>query len=435
MKKGKLFIKALSLFTAAGLLLSPAVYAEQTQQELEQKQQQLEQRNDEIDELIASASGSIAENKELQQLYLEKLSNAQELLSLYSDLIYEQNALIAEKQTEIDSLDAEISAKEQEIAEKEQEVARLSEENQENLARFGEIMHALYVSGGIDYMSVLLNASDFYDLLIRAKMLFNIARDSSAFMDSLMQDMDEAEQKEKQLEQDVSQLEADRALLISSREELQAEKEQLDQKKQSAQTLADEYKADYDYYSDKVSSLQQNIDDLHQEQYANEEEIARIEEEIQELIRQAQQGSDQQYQQGEWLWPVGQQFGYITTDFGDDYLDGKWRWHSGIDIGDGGIFWTDIYASKSGTVIKAFNDDVDGVSYGKYIIIDHGDGYSTLYGHCAALYVYEGQQVNQGDVIGAVGSTGWSTGPHLHFEVRVDGVADDPFNYVDHPWY
>ena len=68
-----------------------------------------------------------------------------------------------------------------------------------------------------------------------------------------------------------------------------------------------------------------------------------------------------------------------------------------------------------------------------YVVIDHGNGYQTLYAHCSAIYVSVGQKVNKGDVIAAVGSTGWSTGPHLHFEVRKDGARQDPLAYVSVP--
>ncbi|MCM1055477.1 MAG: M23 family metallopeptidase [Bacteroides sp.] len=145
----------------------------------------------------------------------------------------------------------------------------------------------------------------------------------------------------------------------------------------------------------------------------------------------AQQGSTQTYQQGDWLWPVETRFHYITTYFGwDSWRSGN---HYAIDIGDGGINGTNIYASKGGVVITAKDTYIPGYSYGKYVVIDHGEGYSTIYAHCSAIYVYEGQAVNQGDVIAAVGSTGWSTGPHLHFGVYINGVAQDPFNYVNYP--
>ena len=141
--------------------------------------------------------------------------------------------------------------------------------------------------------------------------------------------------------------------------------------------------------------------------------------------------STQVYDDGEWIYPLDWTHTLITTYFGyDDWRSGN---HSGVDLCGGNVYGANIYASKTGTVIKAKTDYIPGYSYGMYVVIDHGSGYSTLYGHCSAIYVYEGQQVEQGDVIAAVGSTGWSTGPHLHFEVRIDGSAQDPFGYIPKP--
>ena len=99
--------------------------------------------------------------------------------------------------------------------------------------------------------------------------------------------------------------------------------------------------------------------------------------------------------------------------------------HSGLDIA--APIGTDIHAAASGTVtVSGWTNS----GYGNYIIIDHGDGVQTLYGHCSQLYVSEGQYVNQGDVIGAVGSTGNSTGPHLHLEIRVNGARYNPQYYL-----
>ena len=114
--------------------------------------------------------------------------------------------------------------------------------------------------------------------------------------------------------------------------------------------------------------------------------------------------------------------GVVTSRF-------AWRWgrqHKGIDIG--ASYGTPIYAAASGTV--AIAQYGYGGGYGNYVLLDHGNGVQTLYGHCSSLAVSSGQYVNQGQVIGYVGSTGNSTGNHLHFEVRVNGVAQNPQNYV-----
>lgn len=125
---------------------------------------------------------------------------------------------------------------------------------------------------------------------------------------------------------------------------------------------------------------------------------------------------------GSFIWPVPYTRN-ITSPF-------EYRWgtfHSAIDISWNGIYGADIVASDSGTVVWA---GWDNSGYGNYAIIDHGNGYKTLYAHCSAVYVSIGDKVTQGDVIAAVGSTGYSTGNHLHFEIIKDGVKIDPELFV-----
>ena len=108
----------------------------------------------------------------------------------------------------------------------------------------------------------------------------------------------------------------------------------------------------------------------------------------------------------------------------------EWRWgrmHNGIDIAGGGDYGMPFVASDGGTVIWAGND---GGGYGNYVMIDHGNGYITVYGHASELCCYTGQYVSQGETIGLIGSTGNSTGPHLHFEIRLNGAYQDPLGYV-----
>jgi murein DD-endopeptidase MepM/ murein hydrolase activator NlpD len=115
--------------------------------------------------------------------------------------------------------------------------------------------------------------------------------------------------------------------------------------------------------------------------------------------------------------------GTITSGFGERCLDGVCRLHEGLDIAapEG----TPVQAAAAGTVVFAGWQD----GYGNIVIIDHGNGLATAYGHQSAIVV-TGGAVAQGQTIGAVGSTGHSTGPHLHFEVRVGGVAVDPLGYL-----
>jgi murein DD-endopeptidase MepM/ murein hydrolase activator NlpD len=126
---------------------------------------------------------------------------------------------------------------------------------------------------------------------------------------------------------------------------------------------------------------------------------------------------------GSFIWPMPYTH-TLSSTFGE-----RWgRLHGGIDISDSGIYGQEIIAADSGTVTFAGGDPSTG--YGYYVMIDHGNGYTTLYGHCSSLAVSAGQTVAQGQTVGYVGSTGNSTGPHLHFEIRVNDVQTDPLGYV-----
>ncbi|MBD5383974.1 MAG: M23 family metallopeptidase, partial [Ruminococcaceae bacterium] len=180
-------------------------------------------------------------------------------------------------------------------------------------------------------------------------------------------------------------------------------------------------------------------DDLESDIAANNAALEELNAQLEELIRAEQAANpDRPQYGGDLIWPLEDHFGYITTYFGYDAdLD---RMHRGIDVGDAGIKGTNIYAAQSGTVTTVVTGCEHnygrswscghGGGYGNYIIIDHGGGLATLYAHCGSVNVYEGQEVSQGDVIGEVGSTGWSLGFHLHFEVRENGTPVDPFGYV-----
>ena len=109
-----------------------------------------------------------------------------------------------------------------------------------------------------------------------------------------------------------------------------------------------------------------------------------------------------------------------------------WSFHGGIDLagGNGKLHGAPVYATRAGSVIAAVTSDT---GYGIYVLIDHGDGYSSLYAHMSARYVNVGDYVTQGQMIGRVGNTGNSRGAHLHFEIRYYGEKKDPLNYVKNP--
>lgn len=171
-------------------------------------------------------------------------------------------------------------------------------------------------------------------------------------------------------------------------------------------------------YSQEISKTKQDIDyyeDIQKEKY---EELQRF------IVKTQSLNRNLRYTGGRFLWPTTSNL--ITSYFGYRVhpIYGTTRFHSGIDIG--APYGAPIYAAENGQVI--FASWYGG--YGYCIIIDHGDGVSTLYAHCSSIIVKAGQYVSKGQVIGYVGSTGNSTGPHLHFEVRINGNPVNPFNYL-----
>ena len=164
-------------------------------------------------------------------------------------------------------------------------------------------------------------------------------------------------------------------------------------------------------------------DDMYASQQAYQEEVA-ASRRVEQLIRNIERGGSVAVQStGSMIWPAS---GPITSSFGWRIhpIYGSSIFHSGVDIG---ADYGDTVAAADGGVI-IYSDWMSG--YGKTIIIQHANGITSLYGHCSALLVSTGQRVNKGQAIARVGSTGNSTGPHLHFEVRVNGSPVNPGNYL-----
>ncbi len=402
--------------------------------EKKDKIKDLELQNRQIDNAIAALGSDISHSKEKQELLWQKLVVTQNQLDAYNNMLYDMEQDIAAKQAGIEALDIRIADKETDIKLKEKEIEELSSENEKNLENFGKVIHAMYVAENTDLFSVLAESADFYDLLVRTKMMINVSKQNKDMMNTLKQSMAEIEKKKRQLETDKADLESSRQRAAADKEALEADKAALEEKRREAGRLTEKFTEMYNNYSLEIADFEQKQEQLESEKQANAAEIAAYQEQIDREIKAAQEGSSLEYQQGEWLWPLEAQFHMITTYFGLDYLYGQPRNHKGIDVSGGGIYGHPIYASKAGTVIIAKTTYIEGYSYGKYVVIDHGDGYSTLYGHCSDVYVSVGQQVERGEAVAAVGSTGWSTGPHLHFEVRVNNIPQNPFDYVKKFW-
>lgn len=407
--------------------------AEESTEALEQKIKENEEKIEEIDRKIAQTEGDIADSEALQDYYWDKVVAQQEQINLLNNKLYAKEEEIAAKEDEIAAKEIEIAETEVKISDKITEIANLDAQNRENIYKFGQIIRTMYINDTDDVLSVLAGSADFYEIFVRTEIMNSASQQNLDFMHSLLGDIHRLEDEQKQLEADQAQLELDKAGLEREKRDLIAERNDLDEERGYASRLSASYNDEYNAYTAQIQNYEYRISVLNQEKKASRAEIEAYQAEIDEIIRRAQLAASGTvvYDDGEWHWPLDRKFHMITTYFGySEYHSGN---HGAIDVGNGGINGANIYAMKGGEVIVAKTTYTAGYDYGMYVVIDHGNGYQSLYAHCSAIYVTVGQMVSQGEVIAAVGSTGWSTGPHLHFEIRKDGSRVDPLGYVAVP--
>lgn len=260
----------------------------------------------------------------------------------------------------------------------------------------------IYINGQISYVDVLFGAKDFADLMTRMDVLKRIIKHDYDLIMKVKEEKATVENTRAQLEKDKAEAE----VLVA---DAQAKKAKVEDKESEQQVLLDQ--AIYDR-------------DTSERMY---EEIMAASQEVANMIRRSQMSSagysGAPAGAGGMIWPIS---GPITSEFGwrTHPIFGTARFHSGLDIG--GDYGMPIYAAAGGTVIYA--GWISG--YGNAVIIDHGGGVTTLYGHNDSLSVSEGENVAQGQVIAMCGSTGNSTGPHCHFEVRENGEPVSPYGYL-----
>lgn len=213
-------------------------------------------------------------------------------------------------------------------------------------------------------------------------------------------------------------LKEDEGRLIAAQEEARSAKEAQEQEQERLETLKVKQEATRKANEARIRQLQAEVDALEKEEAAIQATLARS---GATTPGAGPQGSVNVRGNGKFAWPVG---GSVTSEFGQRCLGGICRMHNGIDIS--APTGTRVGAAGAGTVISAGSQG----GYGYTVIINHGDGYATLYAHLSSISVTSGQSVGRGTIVGTVGSTGHSTGPHLHFEVRVGGSAQNPRLYL-----
>ena len=311
---------------------------------------------------------------------------------------------------EITNINAQISYYDEEIAQKEVERKEAEAREAEQYDLFCQRVRMMEEQGTVSYWSILFNADSFSNLLDRIA-------DVDAVMAYDNQIMDQLIATRQELERVQGELESARAEEQAAKEQREAKKAEQQAKVAEAQKLLDQINAD--------------AEEVNRQLEAEDAAAANIQAEI---TRKQKQLEEERKQQNVTLPPTG--FGYqwplpsrcltITSAFGYRIhpISGQAHSHTGIDVSAAG--GTPIYATKGGQVIMSEYGSGANWSYGNSVVIDHGDGTTSLYAHMSSRAVSEGQMVNQGQTIGYVGNTGNSKGNHLHLEVRVGGRRVDP---------
>jgi len=359
---------------------------------------------------IAEIEKEQAELKSQLRNVQNKRYTAEQQSAALKNLILATEKKIETTESLIAALNVQIADKETVIAEKQAEIEQKTAEIQETRETFLLLVRAQYMNEPVNILSVILGADSIGDMLSRAD-----------YMGSLLDYNADVQAK---YESEKAALEAivaeTQAAADNLRSDKTAQEEYLDslEKEQADLELQ---KAGSDSY---VRTLRMSEAEIQAEYEASlkaeEEENARLE----KLLRELAAANQTEYVGGKFIWPVDLSVKRISSDYGwrTYYYKGRkvTDFHMGIDIP--APVGTDIYAVQDGKVILSQWHS----SYGNYMIVDHGGGISTLYAHCSKLLKKVGDTVEQGDHIAEMGSTGNSTGPHLHIEVRVNGKHQDP---------
>lgn len=420
MEKRKLWISIFAGILAVIMILSlvagvlPGFVNAKGISELQSQVDKLEAEQKEIEDQIAELEGQLSDNlDDMESIVAQKNTIDKEIFMLHAqaanlnEQIATYSRLIADKQEELDDAEARLDA--------------LNEKNKERI-------RAMEEDGNLTYWSVLFKANDFADLLDRLNMMQEIAA-------SDRRRLDEMSEVAKEVAEAKSALEIERAGLEASKKELDESEVKLEKKRAEADKLLADLIATGDEYQKLLDAAEEEADKIGNKLDAAEEELedAKYQQWLSTSVPPTTSGSSSGGVAGTgnnvdgktWLIPCNytrfsSPFGYrIHPVYGD------WRFHYGVDLSASS--GTPIVATRSGVVTYATYS----WSGGYYVTIDHQDGFSSKYLHMTHYIVSPGQKVSAGQIIGYVGSTGTSTGPHLHFSILYNGSHVNPANYIN----
>lgn len=303
---------------------------------------------------------------------------------------------INDLQSKIDELQGKIDEEEARLEQLTKELEEAQKKVDTQNENLNDRLRNMYKTSSVGYVDVLLDSGSFSEFLTNLELVKIIYSKDQQVLKELKIAREEVEKKKTEVEELHAELEKAQAEVQAQKVTVEAKKKEVANDNDETEKLLDELKGE----ADRLTA---------------------------ELKGEGSSGGS--YAGGEMLWPapyctqITSKYGYRTHPV----TGVQNSFHTGIDLSRSKCHGTAIIAANSGTVSRVIWSNY---GYGNYVMIDHGGGIQTLYAHCSNIYVSKGQYVSRGQTIAAVGTTGNSTGPHLHFEVRINGDYTNPYPYI-----
>ena len=366
--------------TGMSMLFEYRIEAATSGEELKQHMQDLQSQLVKLNKQLAEAKDTVKEAQVRSNTYASRVS-----------IVKEQIATLKES----------IDAKTEELAVKQEELDKKIQEHDQTYELFKSRLRAMYMNNDVSMLSLILGSDSFSEFLVAAETQSRISKHDTELVEKLEMEAQVIEAEEKIIQADLDSLQEDMDVLEDKYSELAALYQEANNDLSAAKAFQEATQDDYDAI---IADLQNTQNEWN-----------------------ALMGSGMtEYVGGYYAWPTPG-YTYITSGFGWRTLYGKPNYHTGIDISGYQIYGSPVIASNTGRVVRV---RYYSTGYGYHVMIDHGENNWTVYAHLSGIAVNEGDWVAQGQTIGYVGSTGNSTGPHLHFEIRINGTAQNPLNYV-----
>lgn len=405
------------------MAIPTTVSAEDSISDLEQQLQQLEQENQKYQKILDDTKSDIAEKEEYKSALVSKVQVLDEKIAVTREKISSLNDDIKEKQ---DAYDKGLS------------------EVEDQFDALANRLRILYMSGNATDLEIIFGAKDFSDLIDKMELVKSLANSDKELISEIQTKLDELSTKKEALEADKKDLETQQASLKSDQDEFNKLISDNDEILKNLYASNSEAQNSLESAALQSDEIEAKISQYYAAQKAAAEHAAQASQSSSSSGSSSSSSSSGSSSSGSSsvIVPSGSGFAWPTPGFvsrsSEWFEDREVYNHGGIDIAGAGIMGTPVVAAADGTVVatnsscthnwgKSYSCGCGG-GYGNYVMISHAGGKMTVYGHLTSLTVSSGQTVSRGQVIGYVGSTGNSTGPHLHYECRLNGVRYNPMS-------